>query len=145
MEPDRDAGTVRLQWRSEEFEAIQGPNAFSDGTLRFIALTVLFLQPKLPTTIVIDEPELGLHPFAIAKLAGLMRSATARGAQVIAATQSADLISHFNPEDVIAVDLVDGESRFQRLSSNNLDIWLEMYSLGEIWKRSIIPQGQLQY
>lgn len=145
LEPDRDAGTVRLQWRSEEFEAIQGPNAFSDGTLRFIALTVLFLQPKLPTTIVIDEPELGLHPFAIAKLAGLMRSATARGAQVIAATQSADLISHFNPEDVIAVDLVDGESRFQRLSSNNLDIWLEMYSLGEIWKRSIIPQGQLQY
>ena len=64
---------------------------------------------------------------------------------MIAATQSADLISHFNPEDVIAVDLVDGESRFQRLSSNNLDIWLEMYSLGEIWKRSIIPQGQLQY
>lgn len=145
LEPDREAGTVRLQWRSEEFEAIQGPNAFSDGTLRFIALTVLFLQPKLPDTIVIDEPELGLHPFAVAKLAGLMQSATARGTQVIAATQSADLISHFTPEDVVAVDLVEGESRFQRLSSDKLNIWLEKYSLGDIWRRSIIPQGQLQY
>ena len=106
---------------------------------------MLFLQPKLPDTIVIDEPELGLHPAAVASLAGLMRSAAARGTQVLAATQSAELINHFNPEDVVTVDLVDGESKFQRLSSEKLDSWLEMYSLGEVWQRSIIPQGQPQY
>lgn len=136
---------VELNWRAKGCEVTFGPHDFSDGTLRFIAMTVLFLQPKLPTTIVIDEPELGLHPAAVASLAGLMRSAAARGSQVIAATQSAELISHFNPEDVVTVDLVDGESKFQRLSSEKLDSWLEMYSLGEIWQRSIISQGQPQY
>ena len=136
---------VELNWRAKGCEVTFGPHDFSDGTLRFIALTVLFLQPKLPDTIVIDEPELGLHPAAVASLAGLMRSAAARGTQVIAATQSAELINHFNPEDVVTVDLVDGESKFQRLSSEKLDSWLEMYSLGEVWQRSIIPQGQPQY
>ena len=136
---------VELNWRAKGCEVTFGPHDFSDGTLRFIALTVLFLQPKLPDTIVIDEPELGLHPAAVASLAGLMRSAAARGTQVIAATQSAELINHFNPEDVVTVDLVDGESKFQRLSSVKLDSWLEMYSLGEIWQRSIISQGQPQY
>lgn len=136
---------VELKWRTKGGEVIFGPNDFSDGTLRFIALAILFLQPRLPDTIVIDEPELGLHPAAVASLACLMRSAAARGSQVIAATQSAELISHFNPEDVVTVDLVDGESKFQRLSSVKLDSWLEMYSLGEIWQRSIISQGQPQY
>ena len=95
---------------------IFGATDLSDGTLRFIALTTLFLQPNLPNTIVIDEPELGLHPAAIAKLAAMIQSAAAKGYQVIAATQSTDLISYFEPEDIVTVDRVEGETVFKRLS-----------------------------
>ena len=100
---------VRLQWRDKYTD-------LSDGTLRFIALTTLFLQPNLPNTIVIDEPELGLHPATIAKLAAMIQSAAAKGCQVIAATQSTDLISYFEPEDIVTVDRVKGETVFKRLS-----------------------------
>ena len=122
--------------------AIYGVNDLSDGTIRFIALAILFMQPSLPDTLIIDEPELGLHPNAIAKLAGMMKSAASRGTQVIVATQSSDLISYFSPEDVITVDMEDGASTFNRLSENDLSVWLEEYSLGDLWKRSIIAGGQ---
>ena len=102
-----------------------GATDLSDGTLRFIALTTLFLQPNLPNTIVIDEPELGLHPAAIAKLAAMIQSAAAKGCQVIAATQSTDLISYFEPEDIVTVDRVEGETVFKRLSKEALQQWLE--------------------
>ena len=121
------AGQIRLQWTSRYSETIYGPTDLSDGTIRFIALATLFLQPSLPATIIIDEPELGLHPAAITKLAGIMKSASGKDCQIIAATQSADLLSHFLPNDIVAVDLVDGASRFQRLNNEALSIWLDNY------------------
>jgi len=105
-------------------------------------LTVLFLQSKLPDTIIIDEPELGLHPVAIAKLAGMIQSVASKGCQVIIATQSTDLISHFLPEDIITVDQIGGESKFNRLNNKQLESWLEEYTLDDLWKRNIITTGQ---
>ncbi|HVA97508.1 MAG TPA: AAA family ATPase [Bacteroidia bacterium] len=136
---------VRMQWTDKYSDVVFGANDLSDGTLRFIALSVLFLQPDLPDTIIIDEPELGLHPSAIAKLAGMIKSVSDRGCQVIVATQSTDLISHFLPEDIITVDQVNGETVFNRLRSDNLHQWLEDYTIDDLWKRNIITGGQPNY
>jgi predicted ATPase len=133
---------VRLLWKDKYTDTIYTSSALSDGTLRFIALTTLFLQPNPAKVIVIDEPELGLHPQAIGKLAGLIKSVSARDVQVVVATQSADLISAFTPEDVITVNQVNGETHFERLDSEKLSRWLEEYTLGDLWKSNIIQGGQ---
>ncbi len=133
---------VRLQWTDKFSDVIFGATDFSDGTLRFIALIVLFLQPTLPDTIIIDEPELGLHPAAIAKLAGMIKSVSAKDCQVIIATQSTDLISHFLPKDIITVDQIEGASVFERLNNESLQKWLDDYTIDDLWKRNIITGGQ---
>lgn len=92
--------------------------------------------------IIIDEPELGLHPVAIEKLAGLIKIAAQQGTQVIVATQSAELISNFQPEDVLTVNQHDGETIINRLSSEDLQTWLEDYTLGDLWKQNIMKGGQ---
>ena len=135
-------GNIKLKWQSKYSSTIYGVNDLSDGTIRFIALTVLFMQPNLPDTIIIDEPELGLHPTAITKLSGLIKSASAKGSQIIVATQSTDLISHFEPEDIVTVDQINGESVFERLNSDTLKDWLEDYTIDDLWKRNIIGTGQ---
>ncbi len=141
LKPNEE-GYLRLQWQDKYGSTIYGASDFSDGTIRFIALAILFLQSDLPSTIIIDEPELGLHPFAISKLAGMIRSATSRGSQVIIATQSTDLVNHFSPDEVITVDQIKGESKFKRLSKEELTEWLDDYSVGELWQRNIIQGGQ---
>ncbi len=144
FEPEN--GRVKIRWLSKHNSTIFGVNDLSDGTLRFIALATLFLQPELPGTLVIDEPELGLHPVALGKLAGLIQSVATKGFQVIVATQSTELISYFEPEDIVTVDLIDGASDFKRLDSESLNQWLEDYiSLGDLWKRNIISSGQPSY
>lgn len=135
-------GNLKLRWQSKYSSTIYGANDLSDGTIRFIALATLFLQPNLPETIIIDEPELGLHPTAISKLSGLVKSAAAKKCQIITATQSTDFISHFEPENVITVDQKNGESIFERLDSEELKVWLEDYTIDDLWKRNIITKGQ---
>jgi predicted ATPase len=110
----------------------------SDGTLRFICLATLLLQPAalMPSTVLIDEPELGLHPYAISLLAALMKRA-AETTQLIVSTQSVELVNELTPEDVIVVDYEDGQSTFRRLESDDLAHWLEDYALGDLWKRNI--------
>jgi conserved domain protein len=137
-----ESGLIRLKWQSNYGETIYGVNDLSDGTIRFIALSILFLQPIPPQVIIIDEPELGLHPTAIAKLAGLIKSVSRRGTQVILATQSTDLISHFDAENIITVDQINGESVFERLNTENISLWLEEYTIDDLWKRNIIKTGQ---
>jgi len=141
FKPSQD-GNIRLLWQDKFSSNLYGANNFSDGTMRFIALATLFLQPELPETIIIDEPELGLHPSAIAKLAGLIKSVASRGTQVIVATQSADLVNHFEAEDIITVDQANGESHFKRLVKEDLVEWLDDYSIGDLWQRNIIEGGQ---
>ena len=97
---------VRLNWRdSAGGDYLFDPGQLSDGTLRFMALATLLLQPPdlLPTFIVLDEPELGLHPAALAELAGLVRAASHK-AQILLATQSTRLVDEFEPEDIVVVE-----------------------------------------
>jgi predicted ATPase len=138
LAPDRRNETmIQLEWKERGFDDYRGPHQLSDGTLRFISLATLLMQPKLPATILLDEPELGLHPYAINILAELLVSAAER-TQVIVATQSVPLLNHFSPEDILVVDRSDGESVFRRLDSENLEMWLEDYSLGELWEKNVL-------
>ena len=136
------ADTMRLLWQDKYSTMIYGPNDLSDGTVRFIALVVLFMQPWLPKIIIIDEPELGLHPVAIQKLAGLIKIAAQKGAQIIIATQSAELISNFTPEDIVTVNQSNGLTELHRLNSDELSHWLDDYTLGDLWKQNILKGGQ---
>lgn len=136
------ANTVRLQWTDKFSSTIYGPTDLSDGTIRFIALTTLFLQPEPPKVIIIDEPELGLHPLAIQKLSGLIKSVSSKGTQVILATQNCDLISLFDAEDIITVNQENGHTVMNRLDEKELQAWLDDYTLGELWKQNILKGGQ---
>lgn len=141
LEPDANNNIV-LYWQDKNSNFNYDITDFSDGSIRFIALVVLFLQPNPPRTIIIDEPELGLHPFAIAKLAGLIQSVASDTCQVIVATQSAELIAYFEPKDVIAVDNINGETQIERLDNEKYKNWLEEYTLDELWKQNIINKAQ---
>ncbi len=129
--------TIRLEWQHRKLDAYFDASTLSDGTLRFMALATLLLQPKAlrPAIFLIDEPELGLHPYAIAMLAAMVRAAS-RDTQVVLATQSATLVDHFEPEDVLVADRVDGETRMKRLDAEELSGWLEDYSLGQLWEKN---------
>ncbi len=128
---------IELRWVEKGNDYSFNSHHLSDGSLRFIALATLLGQPNPPKTIIIDEPELGLHPLAIAKLAGMIQNATAKS-QIIVSTQSVELINYFEPEDIITVDRKNQESIFTRQSSELLADWLEDYTMGEIWKKNII-------
>lgn len=142
LEPENKGGSevIRLEWKQKgssfPFQAWQ----LSDGTIRFICLATALLQPNPPSMIVIDEPELGLHPFALELLAALIKEASMK-TQIIISTQSPALLSAFEPEDVIVVDRVDGASRFQRLESEPLKDWLEDFTLGELLQKNVIEAG----
>lgn len=138
-------GIIKLQWQDKYSSTTFGVNDLSDGTLRFIALATLFLQPELPDTIIIDEPELGLHPFAVAKLAAIIKTAASKNCQIIVATQSADLLGYFEPQDIVAVDQINGETLFTRLNPEKYATWLEEYTLDDLWRRNIIANGQPNY
>ena len=105
--------------------------------MRFICLATLLLQPNLPQTIIIDEPELVLHPVAVNKLAALIKKASAK-TQIIISTQSVNLVDNFGPQDIIVVDRKDNATVFNRLDAESLDVWLKDYSLGEIWEKNVI-------
>lgn len=129
--------TILLEWRQKNSDYPFHPSQLSDGTLRFMALATALLQPNPPATILLDEPELGLHPFALNILAGLIKQASER-TQLIISTQSADLVDAFLPEDIVVVDRLAGESRFRRLSAEELGDWLvNEYSLGELWQKNV--------
>ncbi len=143
LEPLRlNPRNIALHWRAKEADYEFGPHQLSDGTLRAIALFTLLLQPEedLPELIVLDEPELGLHPAALAVLADLVKS-TARHSQLLIATQSAALIDHFEVDDIVTVNLRDGCSTFERLDPKGLKDWLEEYKLSELWERNVIGGG----
>jgi len=128
---------IKLEWRHKRSDQYFDASSLSDGTLRFIALTTLFLQPEKfrPSVILVDEPELGLHPYAIEMLASLIRQASA-GTQVIVSTQSSLLLDYFAPEDVLVANRVDGATQITRLESDRLEAWLKDYSLGQLWEKN---------
>ena len=129
---------ITLKWQKKGCEDIFTASQLSDGTLRFICMATLLLQPEelMPSTIIVDEPELGLHPFAITVLAELVKS-VAQKKQLILSTQSVELLNWFDPEDVIVVNNNQG-STFERLNAEELSAWLEEdYSLGDLWNKNL--------
>jgi predicted ATPase len=128
---------IKLEWKHRNSDQYFDVSSLSDGTLRFIALATLFLQPEMhrPHTILIDEPELGLHPYAIGMLASLIRQASV-DTQVIVSTQSSLLLDHFKPEDVLVAERVDGGTQLTRPDPGRLAKWLEDYSIGQLWEKN---------
>lgn len=141
LEPSGAEGdeNIILRWIHTRQEAPFSANALSDGTARFICLATLFLQPasRRPDTIILDEPELGLHPAALDVLADIIR-AIAKETQVICSTQSVAFANLFEPEDFIVVDADDGVSQFRRLERKPLEQWLQDYGMGDIWAKNLI-------
>lgn len=131
---------VRLRWTQKGSDYPLKPQHLSDGTLRFICLTTALLQPDPPSAIIIDEPELGLHPYAIEILAELI-FATSKKTQLIISTQSPSLVDYFEPEDIIVVNRKNGASVFNRLNKDELSSWFKDYSLGDLWRKNIITGG----
>lgn len=135
-----DEETIQLEWlEAGNLDTPFKAHVLSDGTLRFICLATLLLQPfqLMNDTILIDEPELGLHPYALSVLADLIKRA-AEEKQLIISTQSVELINHFSANDIIVADRVNDASTFKRLDEEHLKDWLEDYTLGDLWKQNII-------
>ena len=134
---------ISLEWEEVNSDMYLNGYSFSDGTIRFIALATLLLQSKLPEVIIIDEPELGLHPAAINKLAALIKRAS-KSSQIILSTQSTNLVNCFEPENIIVVDREDEQTVFKRLNSADLSVWMDEYnySISDMWETNLIG-GQL--
>jgi predicted ATPase len=128
-------GQTQLLWKDRYSDLLYYPHQLSDGTLRYICLAALLLQPNPPATIIIDEPELGLHPCAIKLLASLLHEAAGR-AQLIVSTQASLLVDELTPEEVIVVNHRDGETLFERLDPARLADWLKEYTLGQLWEKN---------
>jgi len=128
---------VNISWTQKGSDFPMQPYHFSDGSIRFICLATVLLQPEPPSTIIIDEPELGLHPAAIVVLSELIQIASER-TQVIVATQSPALIDQFGIDDIIVVNREDGASIFKRLKEEDFSEWLKNYSVGELWSKNVI-------
>ena len=136
----KDIKKINLSWRTKSSDFPMQPHHLSDGSIRFICLAAALLQPNLPSTLIIDEPELGLHPEAI-RVLGELINAAAKRTQVIVATQSPLLIDQFGIDDIIIVNRKDDQSVFERLNKNDFDKWLEDYSVGELWTKNVIRGG----
>lgn len=134
---------VALSWRAKGSDYPMQPYHFSDGSIRFICLATALLQPDPPSSLIIDEPELGLHPAAISILAELIQNASKR-TQLIVATQSPALLDNFSVEDVVVVNRKNGASTFERLNEEDYRAWLESYSVGELWSKNVISGGPVK-
>ncbi len=128
---------IRMAWRQRGSEQYFDASALSDGTLRFICLATLLMQPQLPSLILLDEPELGLHPYAISLVAGMLRSVS-KSVQIILSTQSTTLVDCFEPEDIIVVDQQRSESVFRHITTAELGTWLDEYSIAELWEKNVL-------
>ncbi len=133
LNPDK----IKLEWKHKGSDAYFNAYSMSDGTLRFICLVTLLLQPQLPSVILLDEPELGLHPYAINVLADLLISAATK-TQVIVSTQSVTLVNHFSHEDIVILDHKENASEFRRPSDKEIGSWMDDYGLGDLWEKNIL-------
>ena len=128
---------IRLEWREKGSEQIFNAHQLSDGTLRFMCLATLLLQPEIPRMVLLDEPELGLHPAAIILLAELLKEASTR-TQLLVATQSVTLVNQLEQNCIYVADRVDGATKVKSLEKEDLSQWLERYALGELWEKNLI-------
>jgi predicted ATPase len=138
LQPDRvNPERIQLEWAQVGSDGYFNAHALSDGTLRYMCLATLLLQPDQPSVIIVDEPELGLHPYAITQLVDMFRSMSAAH-QVIVSTQSVTLLNQLDPEDVIITEQREGASSFDRPDWKSLRSWLDDYALGELWEKNVL-------
>ena len=139
FEIDEDYGRVLLRWKAKWTDKTFGAHLTSDGSLRFFALvTLLNLPPEmLPDVILLDEPELGLHPAAVSLIGGMIK-ALAADRQVIVATQSPLLVDEFDLNEIFVLDLQDGRTEVRQLDANDYQRWLDEYTTGELWQKNLL-------
>ena len=137
LEPQGDY--LLLNWRERNSDQVFSVSQASDGMLRVVALVALLLQPieDLPDVLILDEPELGLHPYAINVVGGLIQAVSDQ-IQVIVATQSTTFVDCFDPTDIVVVERADRSSSFKRQNPEELSEWLEEYSLSELWEKNVL-------
>lgn len=128
-------GQTQLLWKDRYSDLLYYPYQLSDGTVRYICLATLLLQPEPASTLIVDEPELGLHPYAIKLLASMLHEA-AQHTQLIISTQSSLLIDELSPESVVVANQADGQTTLQRLNPDRLTEWLQEYTLGQLWEKN---------
>ena len=137
---EESRGKVLLRWQAKAFAKTFGAHLTSDGSLRFFALvTLLNLPPDmLPNVLLMDEPELGLHPAAVSLVGGMIRSLSTER-QVIVATQSPMLVDAFNLEEIIVLDLENGRTRVrEQLDKERFQVWLEEFTTGDLWRKNLL-------
>ena len=139
---DRNDNFIMLDWQEKNHNEYKfGPHQISDGSIRFMALAALLLQPpkNLPAVIILDEPELGLHPSAIVELAGMVKIAS-QHTQIVLATQSPSLLDEFSTDQITVIerDPISQSSKFRRYSEEELKDWLNDFTLSEIWDKNIL-------
>ena len=137
---EEDYGKVFLRWKARWSDKTIGAHLTSDGSLRFFALVTLLNLPTemLPDVILLDEPELGLHPAAVALIGGMIKSLSTER-QVIIATQSPLLVDVFDLDEIIALELVNGRTEFRKLSSEDYRVWIDdCFSPGEMWRKNLL-------
>jgi predicted ATPase len=138
LEPESThSNQIKLKWREKNNLKTFTASLISDGTIRFICLCALLLQPTPPLLVVIDEPELGLHPLAISFLAELIKKASNR-TQIILSCQSVTLLNQFEYSDILVVDCHQSGSQIKRLNESELQGWLDEYSLGQLWENNYL-------
>jgi len=126
------AGQVTMAWHQADVTEPLYPNQLSEGTLRFLWLAAILLSPDIPPITLIDEPEVSLHPELIKFLAGLLQDAAMRG-HLIVATHSPDLVRWLQPDEVLVLDKLEGQTQVTWADSLDLDAWLEEYTLRDLW------------
>jgi len=138
LKPEINPNYIQLRWQDRNSDYEFRAHQLSDGTLRTMVLITLLLQPEsdLPQLIVLDEPEIGLHPYAINIIASLIHTVSEK-TQILLATQSCTFLDHFEPENVIVVEQEYGLSSFKRLDSSSLSEWLSDYTLSELWEKNV--------
>ncbi len=137
LEPEYES--LLLKWRERGTDQVFNSSQAADGMLRVMALLALLQQPEkdLPDVLFLDEPELGLHPYAIEVLAGLIHSVS-KHVQVVVATQSVSLLDRFEPHEVVVTERSGRESTFRRLNAEELSEWREQYTLSELWEKNVL-------
>ncbi|MFD7161219.1 AAA family ATPase [Kribbella sp. NPDC059898] len=134
---DVSGSTMSLQWLEHGLDQPMSAGQLGDGTLRFICLSVLLLQDNPPGTIIIDEPELGLHPFAVHQAAALMKRA-AQDRRVVVSTQSTTLLNQFGLDDVAVAERTAAGVQLRRPDATGLEPWLSDTTLGELWEENLL-------
>ena len=139
FEVEETNGTVLLRWKAKGTDSTFGAHLTSDGSLRLFALVTLLNLPAemLPDVLLLDEPELGLHPAGIGLIAGMIKQRSV-DRQIIVATQSPRFVDSFDLDEIIVLNLRDGRTECRKLDPDEYRTWIEEFAPGELWEKNLL-------